>query len=102
MFWATRCEATLPGSMRQINRVNPNCSKAYWAIPRAADLVVFALDELAWQGEVEAHDLPGGAMRWRRPPGGYRTTIVNGVVVQSGGSPTGRLPGRLLRPEAAR
>ena len=41
-----------------------------------ADLVVFALDELEPGTEVRAHDLPGGAWRYSRTPGGYRATIV--------------------------
>lgn len=69
---------------------------------KAADLVVFSLEELTWAGEVEVDDLPGGAMRLRRPPGGYRTTIVGGTVVQHAGVRSGALPGRLLKPEVVR
>ncbi len=43
---------------------------------RAADLVVFALDELHWDVDEFVADLPGGAMRFRRPEGGYRATVV--------------------------
>jgi N-acyl-D-amino-acid deacylase len=66
------------------------------ATGKAADLVVFALDELHWDDDVFVADLPGGARRMRRPEGGYRATIVDGVPVQLGGELTGALPGRML------
>ena len=62
-----------------------------------ADLNVFSLDELAWEREVFVADIPGGARRLRRPPGGYRTTMVGGVATQESGDLTGAMPGRLLR-----
>jgi N-acyl-D-aspartate/D-glutamate deacylase len=63
---------------------------------RAADLVVFALDELHWDQDELVADIPGGAARFRRPEGGYRATIVNGVAVQLHGELTGARPGRVL------
>ena len=42
----------------------------------AGDLVVFALDELTYQHDTFVYDLPGGAARLTRPPGGFRATIV--------------------------
>jgi N-acyl-D-amino-acid deacylase len=63
---------------------------------RAADLAVFALDELHWDDDVFVADLPDGSSRLRRPEGGYRATIVNGVPTQVGGELTGALPGRML------
>jgi N-acyl-D-aspartate/D-glutamate deacylase len=62
----------------------------------AGDLVVFALDELHWDDDVFVADMPGGAKRFRRPEGGYRATIVDGVPVQQAGELTGALPGRVL------
>ena len=62
-----------------------------------ADLTVFALDELTWQPEVFVNDMPLDARRLRRPPGGYRATIVAGVPSQLGGTLTEQRPGRLLR-----
>ena len=49
----------------------------------AGDLVVFALDELDYLPDRFVHDLPGGAPRLTRPPGGFRYTVVSGTVVQS-------------------
>jgi N-acyl-D-aspartate/D-glutamate deacylase len=62
-----------------------------------ADLVVFDLDELSWETDVMVDDLPLGASRLRRPPGGYRWTVVGGVVTQEAGELTGALPGQVLR-----
>ena len=64
----------------------------------AGDLVVFGLDELDWAADVFVADLPEGARRLRRPPGGYRYTAVGGTVVQAGGELTGARPGTVLRP----
>ena len=61
-----------------------------------ADLTVFALDELHYDADRFVDDLPGGGSRLRRPEGGYRATIVDGVPVQVGGDMTGALPGRVI------
>ncbi len=58
----------------------------------AGDLVVFALDELGYQPDSFVHDLPGGGPRLTRPPGGFRATVVSGVVTQVGGRATGARP----------
>jgi N-acyl-D-aspartate/D-glutamate deacylase len=44
-----------------------------------------------------SHDLPAGAMRLLQGARGYVATIVSGVVTYRNGSPTGELPGRLVR-----
>jgi N-acyl-D-aspartate/D-glutamate deacylase len=59
---------------------------------KAGDVVVFALDELHYGPQRPVADLPHGGWRLTRDPGGYRYTIVGGVVVQQGGSATGALP----------
>ena len=61
-----------------------------------ADLVVFALDELHYDTDEFVNDLPGNGARLRRPEGGYRATIVDGVAVQVDGTLTGALPGRVI------
>jgi len=58
---------------------------------------VFALDELHWDTDVFVDDLPAGASRLRRPPGGYRATVVAGEITQLDGEPTGARPGNILR-----
>jgi N-acyl-D-aspartate/D-glutamate deacylase len=62
----------------------------------AADLTVFALDELHWDTDVFVNDLPGGARRLRRPAGGYRYTVANGEVTQEDGVLTGATPAGVL------
>ncbi len=54
--------------------------------------MVFALDELGYQPDSFVHDLPGGGPRLTRPPGGFRSTVVNGVVTQEHGVATGARP----------
>jgi N-acyl-D-amino-acid deacylase len=43
------------------------------------------------------HDLPGGGRRLHQSADGYVATICNGRVIMEDGTPTGELPGRLLR-----
>jgi N-acyl-D-aspartate/D-glutamate deacylase len=61
-----------------------------------ADLVVFALEDLKWSDAEFLDDMPEGGSRQRRPPGGYRYTIVDGAVVQEDGRLTGGNPGSIL------
>lgn len=61
------------------------------------DLVVFALDELRYGADEFVADIPGGGTRLRRPPGGYRATVVAGAVTQVAGTATDARPGRVLR-----
>ena len=65
-----------------------------------ADLTVFAPGELSWDPEVFVDDLPTGALRMRRPPGGYRYTIAAGELTQEGGALTGAKPARVIVPAA--
>jgi len=66
------------------------------AVGRAADLCVFALDELTLAPDVRVDDVPGGSWRYTRPPGGYRYTVVNGVPTFADGAPTGARPGAFV------
>ena len=68
----------------------------------AGDLTVFDLDDLSWGSEYFVKDLPSGAARLRRPPGGFRVTVCNGVVTQRDGELTGANPGRVLDGGVAR
>jgi N-acyl-D-aspartate/D-glutamate deacylase len=62
------------------------------AVGQAADITIFRLDELHYGPEITVNDVPGGNPRMTRAPGGFRYTIVNGVVVQENGVSTGALP----------
>jgi len=46
-------------------------------------------------------DLPAGGRRLVQKADGYRYTLVNGEVTMRDGSPTGALPGKLVRGEQA-
>jgi N-acyl-D-aspartate/D-glutamate deacylase len=61
-----------------------------------ADLAVFHPEELQPGSEVKVRDLPGGAWRYSRTPGGYRATIVSGVPTWKDGQATGKRPGAML------
>jgi N-acyl-D-amino-acid deacylase len=63
---------------------------------KAADLVVFDLDEIDLHDEVRVDDIPGGSWRYSRPPGGYRATLVNGEPTWLDGAATGATPGRFV------
>jgi N-acyl-D-aspartate/D-glutamate deacylase len=65
-------------------------------VGRAADLCVFALDELSLQPDERVADVPGGSWRYTRRPGGFRYTVVNGQPTFADGSSTGAHPGALL------
>ena len=62
----------------------------------AADLTVFALDEIELHDDVRVDDIPGGSWRYTRPPGGYRATIANGVPTHLDGAATDARPGRMV------
>jgi N-acyl-D-aspartate/D-glutamate deacylase len=65
---------------------------------RAADLAVFALDEIELPAEVKSYDVPGGSWRFTRPSAGFRATVVNGVPTFTDDGPTSELPGRMISP----
>jgi N-acyl-D-amino-acid deacylase len=67
------------------------------ALGKAADITIFALDELTYGPEYSVNDVAGGYARLTRDPGGYRYTIANGEIVQINGTATGALPARWLR-----
>jgi N-acyl-D-aspartate/D-glutamate deacylase len=62
-----------------------------------ADLNVVDFDRLRLQAPEVAHDLPTGGRRLVQRAEGYAATVVSGTVVYRDGSPTGALPGRLVR-----
>lgn len=66
-----------------------------------ADVNVIDLDRLFLYPPEITHDLPGGERRLVQRASGYRATIVSGQTVYQDGEPTGALPGRLVRAQAA-
>ncbi|MBB3898601.1 N-acyl-D-amino-acid deacylase family protein [Roseococcus suduntuyensis] len=62
-----------------------------------ADINLIAEGELALPQPRMIHDLPAGGKRLIQGARGYQATIKRGQVTYRHGTPTGRLPGRLLR-----
>ena len=62
-----------------------------------ADLNVIDYDHLTLHAPEVAYDLPAGGRRLIQRASGYLATLVAGQVTYRDGTPTGALPGRLLR-----
>jgi N-acyl-D-aspartate/D-glutamate deacylase len=62
-----------------------------------ADLNVIDLDNLTLHAPEMRFDLPAGGKRLLQRVDGYVATIVSGQVISRDGTPTGALPGRLVR-----
>ncbi len=62
-----------------------------------ADLNVIDLDHLTLHTPEMRFDLPAGGKRLLQRADGYIATIVSGRVIARDGTPTGALPGRLVR-----
>ena len=62
-----------------------------------ADLNIIDFDSLQLHEPKMVHDLPAGGRRLIQEISGYRYTIVSGVITYEDGTPTGKLPGKLIR-----
>jgi N-acyl-D-aspartate/D-glutamate deacylase len=62
-----------------------------------ADVNVIDFDRLQLAAPRVAHDLPAGGKRFLQDAQGYVHTFVSGVETSTDGTPTGALPGRLVR-----
>jgi N-acyl-D-aspartate/D-glutamate deacylase len=62
-----------------------------------ADINVIDYDRLAIHAPEVVYDLPSGGRRLVQKTDGYAATIVAGEIVNREGSPSGKLPGRLVR-----
>jgi N-acyl-D-aspartate/D-glutamate deacylase len=63
---------------------------------QAADLTIFALEELSVQPDERVDDVPGGSWRYTRRAGGFRATVVNGVPTWKDEASTGARPGTFV------
>ena len=68
---------------------------------KAADIVVFALDEIEVGRDVRVDDVPGGSWRYTRPDAGYRATIANGSPTYLDGAATDARAGQMVGLTAA-
>ncbi len=62
-----------------------------------ADIVVFDADTIGAEHATLVHDLPGGSARLTAGSHGIVRVLVNGVETVVDGTPTGALPGTVLR-----
>jgi len=62
-----------------------------------ADIIVVDLENLRMRRPEVIYDLPGGERRMQQRVDGYRHVFVTGVETYTDGTPTGELPGRLIR-----
>ena len=66
-------------------------------VGKRADINLIDFDALSVGVPEMLHDLPADGKRLVQRAVGYRATIVAGEIVMADGSPTGALPGRLIR-----
>jgi len=66
-------------------------------VGQKADLNIIDLQKLNLGAPEMVFDLPAGGRRLIQKVDGYLYTIVNGVVTYENGTPTGQMPGRLIR-----
>lgn len=66
-----------------------------------ADINVIDLANLGLKEPIMVSDLPDGGKRLLQQTTGYVATIVSGQIVSRNGTPTGALPGRLVKGQAA-
>jgi N-acyl-D-aspartate/D-glutamate deacylase len=66
-----------------------------------ADLLVFDPETIGPNMPELVNDLPAGAQRLKQTSTGISHTIVNGTVLLNEDKPTGSLPGRLVKGQAA-
>lgn len=62
-----------------------------------ADVNIIDFEGLKLHAPKIVYDLPAGGRRLGQAAEGYRVTIVSGVVTYKDGTPTGNLPGKLIR-----
>ena len=62
-----------------------------------ADMNVIDFDTLQLGEPEMVYDLPAGGRRLIQKIDGYRYTIVDGVITYQDGTPTGKMPGKLIR-----
>lgn len=66
-------------------------------VGRAADIVIYDLENLKTTQVEIVYDLPGDEWRYVEGAEGYRYTIVNGETIRVDNQVTGAYPGKLLR-----
>jgi len=73
------------------------CDRGLLQVGYKADLNVIDLDALELGLPVPIDDLPAGGRRLMQTAKGYRVTVQGGRITYRDGTPTGELPGKLVR-----
>ncbi len=71
------------------------------AVGKKADLNVIDYDRVGFDRPHVKFDLPAGGRRLLQHAHGYEATIVSGAVTYRNGTPTGALPGRVVKGQRA-
>ena len=105
-YWVRAKQAfTLEQAVRKLSHDNAAAwglaDRGLLKLGYRADLVVFDAERVRPAMPTVEADLPGGARRLVQKAEGIAATIVDGEVTLENGTPTGRLPGVLLRGPAA-
>ncbi|MBS0331734.1 MAG: amidohydrolase family protein [Proteobacteria bacterium] len=90
-------EAMVKGQCRDTAETVGLFDRGLVAAGYRADLNVVDYGRLTLKAPQVAYDLPTGGRRLVQRADGYEATIVGGQVTYRDGTPTGALPGRLLR-----
>ncbi len=104
-YWVRDAEPArqidLPRAVRMLSRETAEAvgllDRGSVAVGYKADLNVIDLDKLRLHAPEVRYDLPAGGRRIVQKADGYEATIVSGVATYQDGTPTGQLPGRLVR-----
>lgn len=103
-FWARDRhgdQVSLPWAVKALTADNADflglSDRGRLAVGLKADINVIDQAALRLDRPRASYDLPGGGRRLMQDAQGYVATIVNGVVIQRDGQPTGSRPGRLVR-----
>jgi N-acyl-D-amino-acid deacylase len=92
---------TLPDAVHRLSRRNALAvglnDRGLIASGMKADINIIDYDRLHLDAPEVVFDLPGGGRRINQRAAGFESTIVNGEVTYRDGTPTGALPGRLVR-----
>ena len=87
---------------RDTARLYGLCDRGMLAPGLLADVNVIDLERLSLHAPEMVYDLPANGRRLVQRARGYHTTVKRGAVTFEDGTPTGALPGRLVRgPQAA-
>jgi N-acyl-D-amino-acid deacylase len=103
-YWARdrkRGGFSIPEAVRMMSSVQADfmgfADRGKLEVGRRADINIIDVDKVRMHAPSVLYDLPGGGRRVDQTADGYSATLVGGKVIQRNGTPTGELPGTLVR-----